>query len=671
LLDLFCNDVLWACASEDVACLVLQSGWDNLSSKGIIHHAPAFLGCWGPQSKRHARRIQQVPSPALLNLGAPHYEFLRPVPAAEVRELRRTLGVPDDARLLLFGGSFRQFDETSALRRLDEAVDSGRFGAVKILYRPHPWRADRQDEDDFFQQPWKHVIFDPDMRERYIRARREPGYLKRAVPMYDMAYLARVLSAADAVISPMSTLLLEALIMERPTMAIAFSDAKHRHNPGVTSQMTHFKEAQRSGAFVWCRDNRRLEADLGTLLAPGWMARTAERRRRLLGDVVERGPGTYAERLAELSHSVIEPKASKLRARRATRLRRTISSAYGANLIARDYCDIALPNPEIPDYWMHGWIPAFHNVDPALIALHKKEGQHAGYDYQAQIRAEKAATPQRVSRQDQADYLRAHGYRHVQAIGLPIVYIRDPQPQRIPGSLLVMPPHSHRIHGPGDPLAERYADVICDLKRHFAHIRVCLHEDDLAKRQWVESFRLRGIEVFPSADQSDPSTLRRLYRILSSFEFVTTNGFGSHIAYAAYCGARVSVFGPYAEFPYHRLLRTHTIKMFPHLAPIARPLHTEAALRKHYPFLFVEPHRAEVMREWGAAEVGEDNRLSPAELAELFGWTAGANTLSHASPGPTSIRPTPARHQPGGLQVPLRQRLRSLAWRLTRSNRVA
>jgi hypothetical protein len=77
------------------------------------------------------------------------------------------------------------------------------------------------------------------------------------------------------------------------------------------------------------------------------------------------------------------------------------------------------------------------------------------------------------------------------------------------------------------------------------------------------------------------------------------------------------------------------------------------------------------MREWGAAEVGEDNRLSPAELAELFGWTAGANTLSHASPGPTSVRPAPARHQPGGLQVPLRQRLRSLAWRLTRSNRVA
>jgi hypothetical protein len=327
LLDLFCNEVLWAAQVEDVACLVLQSGWDNLSSKGIIHHRPAFLGCWGAQSMRHAERIQQVPPWTLHSLGAPHYEFLKPAPAAEVSALRRALGVADDARLILFGGSFRQFDETDVLRRLDATVDAGAFGPTKILYRPHPWRADRQDEDDFFQTAWRHVVFDPDMRDRYTRARHEPGYLKRAVPMYDMSYLARLLSAADAVISPMSTLLLEALIMERPAMAIAFSDGKHRHNPSTTSRMTHFREARRSGALVWCESSRRLEADLERLLDSGWTARTSERRRQFLDDAVRRGPGSYAQRLAEFSRSHIVPKALKLRARRAARLRRSISNA--------------------------------------------------------------------------------------------------------------------------------------------------------------------------------------------------------------------------------------------------------------------------------------------------------------------------------------------------------
>ncbi len=672
LLDLYCNDVLWACEIENVACAVLQSGWDNLSSKGIIHHTPTFLGCWGAQSQRHAERIQKVAPTALGSLGAPHYEFLKPERTAEVVKLRRGLGVAEGARLVLFGGSFRQFDETTALLRLDAAVDSGRFGPAKILYRPHPWRADRQDEDDFFQHAWKHVVFDPDMRERYIRARREPGYLKRTVPMYDMAYLARVLSAADAVISPMSTLLLEALIMERPTMAIAFGDGKHRHNPAVTMQMTHFREAQRSGAFVWCTDSRRFEADLETLLAPDWIARTADRRRRLLNDTVKRGPGSYAERLAELSRSVIVPKAYKVRAVRATRLRRSISNAYGANLIARDYCGVSLADPDIPDYWMHGWIPSFHNVDPGLIALHKKDGREADRDYLARVREEKERITQRVSRQDQADYLRAHGYRHVEAIGLPIVYIRDPQPKRIPGSLLVMPPHSHRNHGPDDPLAEHYADMICDVSRHFDHIRVCLHEDDLSKGQWVESFRRRGIGVSPSADQSDPNTLRRLYRILSTFEFVTTNGFGSHIAYAAYCGARVSVFGPFADFPFHRLLRTHAVKTLPRLATIASDLYTEAALRRHYPFLFVEPHRAEVTRAWGADEVGEARRLSPAALAALFGWTVAGKPVSRPGAVHAPARSAKSLHQSGWRSPPpFGQRLRRLASRLARPGRVA
>jgi hypothetical protein len=133
-----------------------------------------------------------------------------------------------------------------------------------------------------------------------------------------------------------------------------------------------------------------------------------------------------------------------------------------------------------------------------------------------------------------------------------------------------------------------------------------------------DSERLRMI--FPSADQSDPRTLHRLRRILSSFECVTT--YGSHIAYATYCGARVSIFGPFAEFPRHRMARTHAIKMFPKLVEVGYYLCTEKALRQHYPFLFVEPHKALENREWGRQEVCETNRLAPYELAAAFGWSS-------------------------------------------------
>lgn len=621
LLDLFCNDVLLACKEEEVACVVLQSGWDNLSSKGIILDMPTLLCTWGPQSSRHANEIQMMPALRVRDVGSPHYEQLRPADSAQIAQVRAGLGVGPGDKLVMFGGSFRQFDETGVLERLDAAIEAGGLGRVKIVYRPHPWRADRQDEDDFFQRTWKHVIFDPDMKDRYVRARQERGYLKREVPMFDMAYLARLLSSVDAVISPMSTLLIEALIMQRPTMAIAFGDGKHTHNPSVTAQMTHFAEIRKSPALVWCDDSARLEADIARLLAPGFVEETAGRRSKLLADIVQLEPGTYSQRLLSCAREAVEPTARKLRALRASRRRGTISHAYGANLIARDYAQVNIVDPEIDGYWMHGWIPAYHNKHTAFIALHKKDGQGAGYDYEGQIRQEKEEVCQWVSRKDQADFLLADGYKHVKAIGLPIAYIGEANVRRIPGSLLVMPPHSHKSHGADDPLAEAYADAIADCKRNFEHIWVCLHEDDLAKRQWVDSFEKRGIGVFPSADQSDPFTLRRLHAILSSFEYVTTNGYGSHIAYAAYCGAKPSIFGPFAEFPRDRIVRTHSVKMFPELVDLAYELCTEKALRAHYQFLFVDPHKAVDLRDWGRAEVGEPNRLSPRELAQEFNWS--------------------------------------------------
>lgn len=626
LLDLFCNDVLLACSTEKVASLILQSGWDNLSSKGIIHHLPTGLLTWGPQSTRHATEIQLVPAAQVAAVGAPHYEFLQTASPEQVDALRASLGIGKEEKLILFGGSFRQFDETSTLLRLEAAIDKGLLPPLKILYRPHPWRADREGEDDFFQHTWKHVIFDPDIRERYVRARIEKGYLKRAVPMFDMAYLAQVLSAVDAVISPMSTLLLESMIMDLPTMAIAFGDGIHAHNPSVTAQMTHFEEIKDNPALVWCDDSGRLEADVRRLLEPEQGEKASPRRTKLLDSIVIRTPDTYARRLSDYCRNVLEPRARKMRAEEASRRRGSISHAYGANLIARDYCGLHMPEPQIPGYWMHGWIPAYHNMHPALIALHKKDGQGANYDFESQIRDEMENTGQWVSRKDQADFLRSHGHKHVRSIGLPIVYITDKAPARVPGSLLVMPPHSHKNHGADDPLAESYAELIASYRSKFDQIWVCLHEDDLAKRQWVDSFRSRGIGVFPSADQSDPFTLRRLKSILSSFEYVTTNGYGSHIALAAYCGAKVSVFGPFAEFPYDRMARTHAVKMFPELQDMAYELCTEAALKRNYPHLFCEPDKAVQQIEWGQAEVGEDQKLSPEELRRLFQWEPKTGT---------------------------------------------
>lgn len=633
LLDVYCNDLIMAGRASQHVVLLLQSGWDNLSSKGILHQTPDHVGVWGPQSRMHAKSIQGLAKSKPTPLGAPHYEALRPISAEARTEFRRRLGAAPEDRLILFGGSFRQFDETSVLRRLDEAITRGDLGAVRVIYRPHPWRADRTDEDDFFQQEWRNILFDPDMKDRYLQSKAEPGFIKRAAPMYDMEYLAALLSSVDAVMTPMSTLLLESIIMDKPTLAIAFGDGKHAYHPGLSAKMTHFEGLESSDALIWCDDERQFEIKAKVLAGQCGTPVNPKARLRLLNAVLERDASTtYAQRLLAHCRETVEVSALRTRHRRRAARRGHISQAYGALAITKRYCGIdKAAKVEIPGYWMHGWIPAYHNVHPALIALHKEPGQGVDHDFLSQIEHDKAEVIQWVSRRDQKDYLKRHGYRHVHAIGLPFGYLPEDRVARVPGSLLVMPPHGHDSHGPDDPLAREYAAQIALKSKAFSEIYVCLAADDYARNQWRRAFEEHGIPVITGADQADPNTLRRLKRLFGRFEFVTTNGFGSHIAAAAAAGAKPSVFGPYAEFPLPRIRLTHAVKMYPELAGTAFDLVDAPALKAAYPFLFVQPEEASDLTEWGLNELGTDNVLDPEELKTAFGWRAEQGRHADAS----------------------------------------
>jgi hypothetical protein len=90
--------------------------------------------------------------------------------------------------------------------------------------------------------------------------------------------------------------------------------------------------------------------------------------------------------------------------------------------------------------------------------------------------------------------------------------------------------------------------------------------------------------------------------------------------------------------PRERMKAIHPAKVYPHLLDDACVLWGEAALRGEYPFLFVDPDRAEVRRDWGAREVGEDCRLSPEELRRRFGWDRDLDTSREDAPARAAVK---------------------------------
>jgi hypothetical protein len=620
LRDHYCNDVLLAANELHHTVLALQSGWDSLSSEGVLPYPPQCIGVWGPQSVRHAKKIQGVHS--AVALGAAQHAALVPSAQLPCERLRADLGVAPDEFLLFFGGSFLEFDETAVLLRLERRIKKAGLGGrkVKVLYRPHPARKRRLKEDNFFDHAWKHVIFDPELEARYCRGK--VGHVETDAAMVDMSRVALLLSAADAVMSPISSLLVDALILGKPTMALTFGDGLHVHSPLIASNMTHISDVKMWRALHWCDDGDRFERE-----CHNFVARCSEPgpgdegpRRQVLDKIVVLGPGTYAQRLTACAQTTVEPLA---RQRRAKHNRHSIHSAH---VVLQDYCQLAQPKP-IPGLWMHGWLPQHYNIHPIMVASHKRDGVSGWDEYAPLIERDKQSVPQWVARADQESFLRGHDYQHVKAIGLPFAYLPPLECTRVPGSLLVMPPHGHDNHGPGDPLAEAYAAAIAAKRNEFSEIWVCLHFADYRKREWLSAFQKRHIPVFVGVDQGETRTLLRLKQILSSFEFVTTNGFGSHLAYAAAAGAKLSIFGPFADYPIETMAKCYIATTEPSLTETLVHFHTEPVLRRHYPFLFVEPEKAQPCEEWGRHEIGADIRLDPAELRDLFGWGAPRSSV--------------------------------------------
>jgi len=212
------------------------------------------------------------------------------------------------------------------------------------------------------------------------------------------------------------------------------------------------------------------------------------------------------------------------------------SGAYGDQKAAAIYCAFQdVPHP-INGEWQHGWIVPERNIHPEFVI---------GSDGRSYERRERCTFY--VARQDQVDYLRSQGYKKVHAIGLPVLYVQAPQVKRIPGSLLVMPAHS-LPETTEEWDADEYARSINSIAPRFSLVCLCVHKSCIGKGNWVSAFKDVNIQIVEGADERDQNSYLRLASLFNKFEFVTSNDFGSQIAYASYFKCKVSVAGPHLKW---------------------------------------------------------------------------------------------------------------------------
>jgi hypothetical protein len=274
---LFVSDLVRCGQAMGIPTVYLMNSWDNPAVKAMMVGAPDRLVVWGEHSRQVAHERLGMPLDRLVPLGAAQFDVYREPPREAPAAYRRRVGVPEGNRLLLYAGSSKGLDETAHLVRLEEAVAQGELPQTTVLYRPHPWRGQPAGEADFYGRSWRHVVMAPEMAEYYRRAR--AGQVQ--FHMADYADTHVTLSAVDAVISPLSTILLEAAMHGKPSVAY-LPDEDMRTNSALFTMVrtVHFRAFFEKVDCIQCGTLAALVADTRRLLDQAGDPARAERIRR-------------------------------------------------------------------------------------------------------------------------------------------------------------------------------------------------------------------------------------------------------------------------------------------------------------------------------------------------------------------------------------------------------
>lgn len=243
---------------RNVTTLCLIDNWDNLSSKTVFWEHPDHLGVWGEQTKSHAIEIHGFPRERIHLVGTPRFDQYFAGRSQEAP-------TPHKFPYILFVGAAMPFDEISALRDIENALEAGgeKLSSVKVVYRPHPWQQKRKTNALFEETSFSRTVLDHQIQEAYLAGVKPETTANSFQPNLD--YYPALLSNALLVVGPLTTMLLEASLCLRPVVALAYPDGVH-FNP-VQGYFRHFDGTDAIPGFVVCQEQEELASALSSSLS--------------------------------------------------------------------------------------------------------------------------------------------------------------------------------------------------------------------------------------------------------------------------------------------------------------------------------------------------------------------------------------------------------------------
>jgi hypothetical protein len=286
-----------------IPMVAIMNSWDNPGTKANMHLKPDWLLVWGEQTKEHAEKFLDMDPAKAVAFGVAQFDNYRNPPRMNRDDFCREHGIPSDKTVLLFAGAGKLNDEFSHLKALDDAAASGELGNTVVIYRPHPWGQGGKDGFRIIDYPWKNIRIENSMRGYLEILRDDP----EAVSFPDYGNTVDVLNNIDALITPLSTIIIEAAILGKPGMCflpMAEKDAADFHE---NVQLVHFKEILGMPEFVKGVDMEQLLPKTKELLERVGDAGFSEHLKERTRFFIEPFERPFGERLVDFMEEIAGP----------------------------------------------------------------------------------------------------------------------------------------------------------------------------------------------------------------------------------------------------------------------------------------------------------------------------------------------------------------------------
>jgi hypothetical protein len=306
--------LLHAAVRRRIPVMAAIMSWDNLSSKGLVNPRPDHVLVWSDHMRQEAINIQGIPAERIIETGSlVHDSFAKAGRYGSRAENLRHLGLDPQRRMIFYGGNHAGSfpDEIEVVKRIARWVEEDTLGIpCQLWVRLHPQAVAGPYAVPI--NPYRSLA-SARVKIELPPVRVRDSKLPWDLPRSDLEHLVRLMRDADVVINTASTIAIDAAILDRPVIGVAYDpagDLPYERSIRRYYDWTHMVNVISAGAIQLATSPDDLRQKIVAYLKDPTLDR--EGRKRIVAQQFGRVDGGSGERVVKAIVQVLQSKGEQL-----------------------------------------------------------------------------------------------------------------------------------------------------------------------------------------------------------------------------------------------------------------------------------------------------------------------------------------------------------------------